>query len=126
MASGHTWSVPGWLSRDGSSEATFHPKQLYLLSSHGKGCIEPLFEGAAALEDSGEQEVKQCPELGQLVLQWCACEKQAPRGHIVCVKDLRQLAMVILHAMAFIHDHVLPADLQGQEEVVRGGSGAAE
>lgn len=39
-----------------------------LLSSHGKGGIEPLFEGAAALKDGWQQEVEQCPQLRQLVL----------------------------------------------------------
>lgn len=60
----------------------------HLFSSHGKGCIEPLLKGAAALEDGGQQEVKERPELRELVLQWCARQQQAARGHIVCVEDL--------------------------------------
>lgn len=42
---------------------------LNLFSSHGERGIEPLLEGAATLENGGQEEVQQCPELGQLVLQ---------------------------------------------------------
>lgn len=93
----------------------------HLLSGHGKGRIEPLFKGAAALEDGGQKEVEERPELRKLVLQWCARQQQAAGGHIVCVEDLGQLAVVVLHAVAFIHDHILPTDLQAQGQVVSGG-----
>lgn len=43
-------------------------KSAYLLPSHGERSVEPLLEGAAALEDGGQQEVEQRPELGELVL----------------------------------------------------------
>lgn len=42
---------------------------LNLFSGHGERGIEPLLEGAATLENGGQEEVQQCPELGQLVLQ---------------------------------------------------------
>lgn len=95
-----------------------------LLSGHGEGRVEPLLKGAAALEDGGQQEVEERPELGELVLQWCARQQQAAGGHVVSVEDLCQLAMVVLHSVAFINDHVLPTDLWAQEQAVRGGAAA--
>lgn len=86
----------------------------YLLPGHGEGRVKPLLKGAAALEDGGQQEVEERPELGQLVLQRRARQQQAARRHVVRVEDLRQLAVVVLHAVAFVHDHVLPADLQAK------------
>ena len=86
----------------------------YSLSGHGEGCVEPLLEGAAALEDGGQEEVEQGPELGQLVLQRRPGEQETPWGHVVCVQHLRQPAVVVLHAVTFVHNHVLPADL-GEE-----------
>jgi len=84
----------------------------YLLSRHGERGVEPLLEGAAALEDGGQQEVEQRPQLGQLVLQRRAGEQEAARRHVVRVQHLGQLAVVVLHAVALVHDHVLPADLR--------------
>lgn len=95
----------------------------YPFSSHGKRSIKPLLEGAAALENGGEQEVEERPELRELVLQWGPGQQDPPGGHVVRVQDLRQLAVVVLHAVAFIHDHVLPADLQAQEQAFRGEAG---
>lgn len=83
----------------------------HLLSSHGKRGVEPLFEGAAALEDRGQEEIEQGPELGELVLQRSSCEQQTSWRQVVCVQDLGQLTVMVLHTMAFIHNHVLPADL---------------
>lgn len=92
----------------------------HLFSSHSKGRIEPLLKGAAALEDGGQQEIEECPELRELVLQRRACQQKAAGSHIVRVEDLRQFAVVVLHAVAFIHNHVLPADLQAQQQEFRG------
>lgn len=36
------------------------------------------------------------------------------------VEDLRQLAVMVFHSVAFVNDHVLPTDLRGQEQAVRG------
>ena len=90
-----------------------HYKPPYPLSRHGERGVEPLLEGVAALEDGGQQEVEQCPELGQLVLQRRARQQQPPGGHVVGVEHLGQLAVVVLHAVALVHDHVLPPDLEG-------------
>lgn len=87
-------------------------KGAHPLARHGEGRVEPLLESAAALEDGGQQEVKQRPQLGQLVLQRRAGEQQAAWRHVVRVQHLRQLAVVVLHAVAFVHDHVLPTDLE--------------
>lgn len=100
--------------------STWPATHTYLFSSHGKRRIEPLLEGAAALEDGGQQEVEKCPEFRELVLQRCARQQQAAGGHVVRVEDLCQLTVVVLHAMAFVHDHVLPTDLQAQEQVFSG------
>lgn len=32
------------------------------------------------------------------------------------VQDLGQLTVVVLHPVAFIHDHILPADLAGDRK----------
>ena len=86
---------------------------IHLFSSHGERGVEPLLEGAAALENGGQQEVEQGPELGELVLQRGACEQHTPRGQVVRVQDLRQFTVVVLHTMTLVHDHVLPAELLG-------------
>lgn len=97
------------------STTTMHNKSnqsvTHLLSGHCKGSIEPLLECTAALKNCGQEEVEQGPELRQLVLQRSACEQQTPWGQVVCVQDLGQLTMVILHTMALVHNHVLPAQL---------------
>ena len=59
-------------------------------------------------------ESKERPELRELVLQGRARQQQAAGGHVVRVEDLRQLAVVVLHAVAFVHDHVLPTDLRAE------------
>lgn len=83
----------------------------HLLSSHGKGSIEPLLKCTAALENGGQEEVEQGPQLRQLVLQWSPCEQHTPWGQVVRVQDLGQLTVVILHTMALVHNHVLPTQL---------------
>lgn len=88
---------------------------LHLLPSHGKRRVEPLLEGAAALEDGWEQEVEESPELRELVLERGSSEEQPPRGHVVRVEHLRQFAVVVLHPVPLVHDHVLPADLRERE-----------
>lgn len=87
----------------------------HLLPGHGEGCVEPLLEGAAALEDGWEQEVEEGPELRELVLERGPGEEQPPRGHIVGVEHLRQFAVVVLHPVPLVHNHVLPADLRERE-----------
>ena len=90
-----------------------------LFSGHGERGIEPLLEGAATLENSGQEEVQQGPELRQLVLQRRSCQEDTARSQIVGVEDLRQLTVVVFHTVAFVHYHILPADLvRGQK---RGG-----
>lgn len=83
-----------------------------LLSGHGEGGVEPLLESATALEDGGQQEVEQGPQLGQLVLQRRPGEQQAARGQVMCVQDLSQLTVMVLHPVALVHDHVLPPKLR--------------
>lgn len=82
-----------------------------LFSSHGERGIEPLLESAATLENGGQEEVQQCPELRQLILQWSSCQEDSSWSQIVGVENLRQLTVVVFHTVAFIHNHVLPADL---------------
>lgn len=88
----------------------------YPLPCHGERCIEPLLEGAAALEDGGQQEVEQGPELGQLVLQRRSCQEEASGGHVVGVQHLGQLTVVVLHAVTLVHNHVLPTNLQKEKQ----------
>ena len=82
----------------------------YPLSSHGKRRIKPLLECAAALKNGGEEEVEG-PEFRELILQWGPGQEDPSGGHVVRVEDLSQLAVVILHSVAFVHYHVFPPDL---------------
>lgn len=92
-------------------ESTTQDPSFHLFSSHGEGGVEPLLEGAATLENGGQEEVQQGPQLRQFVLQWCSRQKDSARGQVMSVENLRQLTVVVFHAVAFIDDHVLPADL---------------
>lgn len=94
-----------------SDVTTAQSPSFNLFSSHGERGIEPLLEGAATLENGGQEEVQQCPELRQLVLQRRSCQEDSAWSQIVGVEDLRQFTVVVFHTVAFIHDHVLPADL---------------
>lgn len=87
-------------------------KVLYLFSGSSKWSIEPLLEGGAALEDGGQQEVEQRPQLRQLVLQRSARQQQPVRRDVVRVQHLRQLAVVVLHTVALVDYHVLPLHLR--------------
>ena len=49
-----------------------------------------------------------------LYLKWRSGEKQSEGRDVVGVENLRQLTVVVLHAMALINDHVPPAHLQGK------------
>lgn len=84
----------------------------YPFSSHGKWSIEPLFKGAAALENSWKKEIEKSPKFRQLVLQRSPSQQDSPRGHVVSVQDLSQLAVMVLHPMALIYYHVLPPNLK--------------
>lgn len=101
-------------------DLSFDHKVTHLLSRHGEGGVEPLLKRAAALEDGGQEEVEQGPQLGQLVLQRSASEQHPPRGQVVSVQDLRQLTVVVLHTVALVHDHVLPAKLWRGKTEARG------
>lgn len=83
----------------------------YPFTSHGKWSIKPLFECAAALENCREEEVQEGPEFRELILQRGPSQEDSPGGHIVSVQDLSQLAVVILHSVAFVHYHVFPPNL---------------
>lgn len=83
----------------------------YPFSGHGEWSIKPLFECAAALKDCREEEVEEGPELWELILQWGPSQEDPSGGYVVSVQDLSQLAVVILHSVAFIHDHVFPPNL---------------
>ena len=85
----------------------------HLLPSHGERSVEPLLKGDTALEDGWQQEVEQCPQLRQLVLQRRPCEEDSPWGKVVSVQDLGQFTVVVLHTVALVNDHVLPTDLVG-------------
>ncbi|KAH9409282.1 hypothetical protein TYRP_010285 [Tyrophagus putrescentiae] len=86
--------------------------QLHLLAGGGKRGVEPLLKGVAGLEDRREEKVEQRPQLGELVLKGRAREEDSMRCGVVRVENLRQLAVVVLHAVALVDDHVLPLDLR--------------
>ncbi|PPQ66781.1 hypothetical protein CVT26_009767 [Gymnopilus dilepis] len=58
----------------------------------GEGRVEPLVEGLDGVEDLGEDEVEQGPELGEVVLQGGSGEEEAVAG--VVRTTLRRVALV--------------------------------
>ena len=86
----------------------------YLFSSDSKGRVEPLLKGVASLKDGGQQEIEKGPQLWQLVLQGRACQQQPVVGGVVCVEDLGEFTVVVLHTVTLVDDHVLPADLDDE------------
>ena len=44
-------------------------------------------------------------------MERCASEKQSLGGVVELIEDLGQLAMMVLHTMTLINDHVLPTNL---------------
>ena len=72
----------------------------YLFARDSEWSIEPLFKGVAGLEDGGQQEVEKGPQLWQLVLQGRACQQQPVVGGVVCVEDLGEFTVVVLHTFA--------------------------
>ena len=85
--------------------------QLNLFASDSERGVEPLLEGVAGTKDRRQQKVEQRPEFRKFVLQRRSGEQQPVVGRVVRVQDLRQLAVVVLHAVALVDDHVLPTDL---------------
>ena len=83
----------------------------HLLSRQQERSIEPLIERVAALKDGGQQKVEQGPQFRQLVLQRGASEEQSVRGDVVLIEDLSELAVMVLHSMTLVYNHVLPANL---------------
>ena len=85
--------------------------EAHLFSGGGERRVEPLLERGDGLEDGGQQEVEQRPQLGQLVLQRRARQQESVRRVVRRVQHERQLAVVVLHPVALVDDHVLPAAL---------------
>ncbi len=85
--------------------------QLNLFAGDSERGVEPLLEGVAGSKDRRQKKVKQRPEFRKFVLQRRSGEQQPVVGRVVRVQDLRQLAVVVLHAVALVDDHVLPTDL---------------
>ena len=44
-------------------------------------------------------------------LQWSSSEQHTVWGMVVLIEHLGQLAVVVLHSVALINNHVLPTDL---------------
>ena len=82
-----------------------------LFSCHGEGSVEPLVEGGHGLEDAGQEEVEERPELGEFVLEGRPCEEEAVRRRVVRVQDHRQLTVMVLHSVTLVYYHVLPPQL---------------
>ena len=88
----------------------------YLFARDSEWSIEPLLKGVAGLEDGGQQEVEEGPQLWQLVLQWRASQQQSVVGGVVSVEDLGKFAVMVLHAVTLVDDHVLPANLDDKQK----------
>mmetsp|Transcript_27928 Transcript_27928/g.26964 ORF Transcript_27928/g.26964 Transcript_27928/m.26964 type:complete len:446 (-) Transcript_27928:715-2052(-) len=76
-----------------------------------EGFVEPFLEFLAGGEDLGEQEVEEGPELTQVVLEGRPCEQDPMGGHVLLAEGECELALLVLHPVALIHDDVLPGDL---------------
>lgn len=100
---------PGSPGAQSISTPAVHPTHPF--SGHGKWGVEPLLKSAAALKNGRQEEVEQGPQLRQLVLQRSASEEETTRSNVVGVQHLGQLAMVVLHTVTFIHNHILPTNL---------------
>ena len=50
-------------------------------------------------------------------LQWCSSEEQSVGGVVVLVEHLCQLAVVVLHPVALVNNHVLPTNLDNRQSV---------
>lgn len=75
-----------------------------LLGRAGKGRGKPLLKVGDGFEDAREEKVEQRPQLGQRVLQRRARQQQAARARVVLLEHLRQLVVVVLHAVALVND----------------------
>lgn len=85
--------------------------QLHLLSGGSERGIEPLLKCRHRLENGRQEEVEQGPQFGQLVLKRRTRQEETVRRQVVRVEHLRQLAVVVLHAVTLVDDHVLEGQL---------------
>ena len=67
-------------------QVVLHVTDANLFSCHGEGSVEPLVEGGHGLEDAGQQEVEERPELGEFVLEGRPCEEEAMGSRVVRVQ----------------------------------------
>lgn len=100
-----------------NDEQRFLLIELDFLASGGERRVEPLLECRARFEYARQQEVEQSPQLGQFVLERRAGQEEAVRGEVERVEYLGELAVVVLHAVAFVDYHVAPFDF-GQTRLV--------
>jgi len=85
--------------------------QLDLLACGRERRIEPLLECCARFEDGRQKEVEQGPEFREFILERCAGQEQAMWSDVEHVEGVGEFAVVVLHAMTLVDDHILPADL---------------
>ena len=69
--------------------------------------VEPLVELLVGREDIGQQEVEQCPQLMQVVLHGRASDEEA-RVRFKGAEHLRQLRLLVLHAVRLVDNQVAP------------------
>ncbi len=89
-------------------------------SAHLERSGKPIVEGVAAVEDMGQDEVEERPELTERVLNGRARQQHAVL-HQEAAQNLCQLAARILQPMALIHYQQLPMVLQRQQHFQSNG-----
>ena len=80
------------------------------LVTEGVVGVEPLVEVVRAVEDLGQEEVEEGPELVEVVLERSPGEQQ-PVGGLDLPDDHAQLALLILDSVRLVNHHVLPVEL---------------
>ena len=84
----------------------------------GERRVEPIGERRRRLEDRRQDKIEQRPQFGQIVLERRAGEQQPVwRVAVVRVENLSEFTVVILHAVAFVDDHVLQRDLREDRSI---------
>ena len=72
--------------------------------------VEPFVEILRVVEDIGQEEVEQSPQLVQVVLQRRSGDQQ-PIGCFELSDNFRQFRFLVFDAMGFVDDHVSPIEL---------------
>ena len=80
--------------------------------------VEPLVERSDGFEDGWQDEIEQCPQFGQAVLEWCTSQDKTEACVVVLCDGTAQFGVGVLHAVTFVDDHVQPLDFTQDRSVL--------